>query len=109
MTTTSQSSGANGLAADARAISSRPTSASDKWSLRADTALLASALFLQRFALPFPGGKSVALSILPITVIFSYQFAANRLLIQYDRLWWFLLLALSATTSLLFTLSWSSQ
>jgi hypothetical protein len=109
MTTTSQSSGANGLAADARAISSRPTSASDKWSLRADTALLASALFLQRFIMPFPGGKSVTLSILPIAVIFSYQFAANRLLIQYDRLWWFLLLALSATTSLLFTLSWSSQ
>src|SRR5215472_6324344 len=97
--TTSQSSEANGFAVDAPAVSSRRTSASDRWSSRTDTALLASALFIQRFTLPFPGGKSVSLCILPVTLIFAYQFAANRLLLQYDRLPWFLLLALFATVS----------
>src|SRR6516164_2908433 len=100
MTTTSQSSEANGFAADASAVSSRLASASDKWSSRTDTALLASALFIQRFALPFPGGKSVTLSILPVTLIFGYQFVANRLFLQYDRLPWFLVLTLFATVSL---------
>jgi hypothetical protein len=101
MTTTSQSSEANGFAADAAAVSSPLTSASDRWSSRTDTALLASALFIQRFTLPFPGGKSVSLAILPVMLIFGYQFAANRLLLDYDRLPWFLLLTLFATVSLL--------
>jgi hypothetical protein len=69
--------------------------------IRTDTALLVSALFLQRFNLPFLGGKSVALSVAPVAVILAWQFAAGRLLISYDRLLWFLLLALSATVSLL--------
>jgi hypothetical protein len=69
--------------------------------IRTDAALLVSALFLQRFNLPFLGGKSVALSVAPVAVILAWQFAAGRLLISYDRLLWFLLLALSATVSLL--------
>ena len=43
----------------------------------------------------------MTLCILPVTLIFGYQFVANRLLLQYDRLPWFLLLALFATVSLL--------
>jgi hypothetical protein len=101
MTATSQSSEPNGLAEDAPAVSNRLTSASDRWSSRTDAALLASALFVQRFTLPFPGGKSVSLTILPVMLIFGYQFAANRLLLHYDRLPWFVLLVLFATTSLL--------
>lgn len=101
MTTTIQSSEANGFAADAPSVSSRVTSASERWSSRTDTALLASALFMQRFSLPFPGGKAVSLSFLPVALIFGYQFAANRLLIQYDRLSWFLLLLLSSVFTFL--------
>jgi len=104
MTTTSHSSESNRFAADAPPESNRLTSAYDRLLSRADTALLASALFIQRFTLNFPGGKSVSLSILPITLIFGYRFVANRLLIQYDRLPWFLLLALFSTTSLLLNL-----
>ena len=101
MTTTIQSSEANGFAADAPSVSSRLTSVSARWSSRTDTALLASALFMQRFSLPFPGGKAVSLSFLPVALIFGYQFAANRLLIQYDRLSWFLLLLLSSVFTFL--------
>jgi hypothetical protein len=108
MTSTSRSSEADGFVADAPAVSSRFISASERWSSRTDTALLACALFIQRFMLPFPGGKSVSLCILPMVLIFGYQFAANRLLLQYDRLLWFLLLALSATVSLYFNLNKSS-
>src|SRR5258708_5373141 len=68
---------------------------------RVDIALLACALFLQRFNLPFPGGKAISLSIAAVAVILIHQFVSGRLLIQYDRLLWFLLLALAATSSLL--------
>ena len=50
----------------------------------------------------------MSLCILPIMLIFGYQFAANRLLLQHDRLLSFLLLALSATVSLLFSFHNSS-
>jgi hypothetical protein len=109
MSATSQSSDANRIGATARAVSSRLTSPPDRWSSRTDTALLASALFIQRFVLPFPGGKSVSLCILPITLIFCYQVAANILLIQYDRLAWFLLLLFSTTISLLFNFNNTSS
>src|SRR6516165_4755494 len=101
MTTTIQSREANRFAADAPSVSSRLTSVSARWSSRTDTALLASALFLQRFTLPFPGGKSVSLCILPVALISGYQFVANRLLLEYDRLLWFLLLVLFSAVPLL--------
>jgi hypothetical protein len=71
---------------------------------RVDFALLASALFLQRFNLPFFtgfGGKPVSLVIAPATMILAYQFASGRMFIQYDRFLWFFLLVLAATSSLL--------
>jgi hypothetical protein len=68
---------------------------------RVDIALLASALFLQRFNLPFSHEKVVSLSIAPVAMILMYQFISGRLLIQYDRLLWFLLVTSAATTSLL--------
>src|SRR5205085_4576490 len=70
---------------------------------RMDIALLAAALFLQRFelrnfgAIPFP--------LIAASLIFAYQFATGRLLIQYDRLLWFFLLGLAATSALYFNLA----
>jgi hypothetical protein len=87
------------------AASVRPTYNS---AARVDIALLVSALFLQRFTLPFFGGKSTSLCMVPIAVIFVHQFASGRLLIQYDRLLWYILLALAATSSLLLNFSKSS-
>ena len=75
--------------------------AGNKSEPRVDVALLASALFLQRFTLPFSHEKVVSLSIAPVAMILVYQFISGRLLIQYDRLIWFLLVTLAATTSLL--------
>ena len=67
---------------------------------RIDIALLVSALFLQRFALPF-GNTFLQLDVVAIGVILLYQFLSGKLLIQYDRLLWFLAFALAATCSLL--------
>jgi hypothetical protein len=65
-----------------------------------DIALLVSALFLQRFALPF-GNTFLHLDQVAIGFILVYQFLSGKLLIQYDRFLWFLALWLAATCSLL--------
>jgi hypothetical protein len=50
-----------------------PTYKSDKSATRVDIALLVSALFLQRFTLPF-GATFLALDLVAIGLILSYQF-----------------------------------
>jgi len=79
-------------------------------SARVDIALLVCALFLQRFNLFFPGGNHhlISLSIVSAVLIFVHQFVCGRLLIQYDRLLWFLPLALATTSSLLLNFNGSS-
>jgi hypothetical protein len=79
-------------------------------SARVDIALFVCALFLQRFTLYFPGGNYsvVSLSIAPAVLIFLHQFVSGRLVIQYDRLLWFLLLTLAVTSSLLLNFNGSS-
>src|SRR5205085_7890126 len=72
----------------------------NKFEMRVDIALLASALFLQRFSVPF-FGKLQTLDFVFATFILVHQFASGRLLIQYDRFAWFLVMALAATFSLL--------
>ena len=74
-------------------------------SARVDVALFVCALFLQRFILLFPGGKVTSLNIAPAVLIFVHEFVFGRLLIQYDRLLWFLALALASTLSL--ALNWN--
>jgi hypothetical protein len=69
--------------------------------MRVDIALLASALFLQRFSLPFFREKMLSLVIVSTVLILIHQFASGRLLIQYDRLLWFLAVTMAATSSLL--------
>jgi hypothetical protein len=67
---------------------------------RPDIALLVCALFLQRFGLPF-FHTYLSFSFVVAALIFIHQFASGRLLIQYDRLLWFLVVAVAATSSLL--------
>jgi hypothetical protein len=67
---------------------------------RVDIALLFSALFLQRFTLPF-GNTFLHLDLVAIGFILLYQFLSGKLLIQYDRLLWFLALGVVTTCSLL--------
>ena len=67
---------------------------------RVDIALLASALFLQRFVLPF-AGKRLGLALMALGLILLHQFLSGKLLIQYDRFLWFLGFGLAATCSLL--------
>src|SRR6516165_5450636 len=67
---------------------------------RIDIALLVSALFLQRFSLQF-GKTFLVLDLVPVAVILLHQFLSGKLLIQYDRLLWFLAVGLAATCSLL--------
>jgi hypothetical protein len=81
------------LEANLTALSLTDTSA-----VRVDTALLASALFLQRFTLHF-GGSVLGLDFVPATLIVAHQFASGRLFVQYDRLLWFLVLVVAATAS----------
>ena len=74
---------------------------------RVDVALLISALFLQRFTLPF-GKTYLALDLVPTAFILLHQFLSGNLLIQYDRLLWFIAAALAATCSLLLNFERSS-
>jgi hypothetical protein len=76
----------------------------DKSATRTDIALLASALFLQRFALPF-GNTFLHLEVVAISFILLYQFLSGKLLIPYDRFLWFLAFGLAATCSLLLNFS----
>jgi hypothetical protein len=65
-----------------------------------DLALLICVLFLGRFTLIF-GHSLMELNIVPVVLIFTYQFISGRLLILYDRLVWFLAAAFLVTCSLL--------
>jgi hypothetical protein len=65
-----------------------------------DLALLFSALFLQRFSLSF-GNTLLSLDIVPAVIILTHQFASGRLVIQYDRLLWFLVAGLAITCAFL--------
>jgi hypothetical protein len=67
---------------------------------RIDIALLVSALFLQRFSLQF-GKTFLALDLVPVAFILLHQFLFGKLLIHYDRMFWFLGIGLAATCSLL--------
>jgi hypothetical protein len=68
--------------------------------MRVDIALLASALFLQRISLPLGGHTTLGVDLIVAALIFAHQFASGRLFIQYDRLLWFLVLLVAATSSL---------
>ena len=84
------------MLAETRAASVCPTYRSET---RVDIALLASALFLQRFGLPFSDTR-LNFDFVFAALIFVHQFASGRLFIQYDRLVWFLVFVLAATSSL---------
>jgi hypothetical protein len=101
MTSVGQYSGDWQTFAETSAAPGRPAHDSDKSATRVDIALLASALFLQRFTLPIFGTKTLSLDLVLAVLIVVHQFAAGRLLIQYDRFLWFLVLALATTTALL--------
>jgi hypothetical protein len=77
-----------------------PTCKPDNSATRVDIALLVSALFLQRFSLPF-GNTFLELGLVAIGFILLYQFLSGKLLIQYDRALWFTGFALAITCSLL--------
>ena len=100
MTSVSHDSGYRRTLAETSVASISPTYKSDKSVVRTDIALLVSALFLTRFALPF-GNTFLQLDLVAIGIILLYQFISGKLLIRYDRLLWFLGLALAATCSLL--------
>ena len=76
------------------------THESDKSATRVDIALLVLALFLQRFSLPF-GKTFLALDFVAAAFILLYQFLSGKIVIEYDRLLWFLAIGLTATCSLL--------
>jgi hypothetical protein len=65
-----------------------------------DAALLCSVIFLQRFSLAF-GNTFLTLDLVLVALILFYQFSAGHLLIQYDRLLWYLAVVATATCSLL--------
>jgi hypothetical protein len=71
---------------------------------RVDIALLVSALFLQRFSLPF-GQTYLMLEFLPAAVILPHQFLSGKLVLQYDRLLWFLVAMTAVSYSLLLNFS----
>jgi hypothetical protein len=76
-----------------------PAYRSDRTTTHIDIAVLVAALFLQRFSLPF-GDTFLQLDLVAIGIIFLHQFLSGKLLIQYDRLLWFLGFALAVTCSL---------
>ena len=78
-----------------------PADKLDGSAARTDAALLVAALFLPRFSLPV-GNTALLFDLLGIGLILLYQFFSGKLLIQYDRLLWFLFFALTMTCSLLF-------
>jgi hypothetical protein len=80
--------------------SARRTNELDRSATRVDIALLVSALFLQRFSLTF-GKIFLELDLVPVAFILLGQFVSGKVVIQYDRLLWFLAAVLAATCSLL--------
>jgi hypothetical protein len=83
------------------ASSSSILSKSTKSAARTDIAVLACTLFIQRFSFPFFGEKTLSLGFVLSTLILIYQFTCGGLLIQYDRLLWFLAVVAAATFSVL--------
>jgi hypothetical protein len=73
---------------------------SNRSETRVVVTLLVCALFLQRFSLPF-GETTLQLDLVPVALILLHQFLSGKLLIQYDRLFWFLGVELAITCSLL--------
>jgi hypothetical protein len=71
-----------------------------RFEARIEFALLVSALFLQRFSLPFQN-TFLMLDVVPVAFILLHQFLSGKLVVQVDRLLWFLAAALAATFSLL--------
>ena len=100
VTSVDQHSVSRRLLAKTSVASIRPASNLDKSATRVDIALLVSPLFLQRFTLPF-GTTFLHLDLVAIGLILLYQFLSGNLLVQYDRLLWFLALGFVATCSLL--------
>jgi hypothetical protein len=88
------------LVVDAAAAPTRLRSAMDRSAVRTDVALLVSALFLQRFTLPF-GNTFLHLDLVAIGFILICQFLCGKLVIQYSRILSFLGVGLMATCSLL--------
>jgi hypothetical protein len=80
--------------------SARRTNKLDKSATRGDIAMLVSTLFLQRFSLTF-GNIFLELDLVPVAFILLGQFLSGKVVIQYDRLLWFLAAGLAATCSLL--------
>jgi hypothetical protein len=80
--------------------SATPVFPTYKSKTRVDIALLASTLFLQRFGLPFFHTR-LTFDFVFAALIFVHQFASGRLFILYDRLLWFLVVVMAATSSLL--------
>src|SRR5262249_22548164 len=89
------------MPAETYSASVSPTDSSEN---RAEISLLVSALFLQRFTLPF-GNSFVHLELVAMGFILLYQFVSGKLVIQYDRFLWFLALGLVTTCSLLLNFS----
>jgi hypothetical protein len=77
----------------------RASKLEDNTAARVDLTLLASALFLQRFSLRF-GNTFLMLDFVPVVFLLVYQFGSGKLVIQYDRLLWFVALVAAATYSL---------
>jgi hypothetical protein len=100
MTSVSQYGTDPRLLAATPVASARRTNELDKSATRGDIALLVSALFLQRFSLTF-GNTFLELDLVPVAIILLGQFFAGKVVIQYDRLLWFLAAGLAATCSLL--------
>lgn len=80
--------------------SAAPFSSPYQSETRVDIALLVTALFLQRFILPF-SGTLLQLELMPLALLILHQFLCGKLLIQYDRLLWFIAFGLAASCSLL--------
>src|ERR1700730_4174647 len=78
----------------------KPNHESDISATRVDVALLVAMLFLQRFTLPF-GATFLHLDFVAFAFILFYQFVVGKLVIQYDRLLWFLAFAFVGACSLL--------
>src|SRR5689334_9044024 len=67
---------------------------------RVDMALLVCALFLQRFSLPYQN-TALELDLVVVVLIMTHQFLSEKLVIQLNRLFWFVAVVTAASLSLL--------
>jgi hypothetical protein len=81
-----------------------PSFKSASSAMRADVALLVSSLFLQRFSLAY-GQTVLSIGFVFSALIFVHQFTTGRVFINYERLLYFLVLVVAATSSLLLNLN----